>query len=266
MGSTSASRPVHPAAERFPMIEGSAYEEFREDIRTHGLRVPIATLPDGTILDGRNRLKACEEVGIEPVFEIVSTESPMAYVLSANKHRRHLTSSQLAILAADEVPNLRPEAEDKRREAAKEGGRTAGNGRSSHGKKVSHGNSGGDRYPKTVEKAAAMFGTNSDYVQTALTLKANAPDLAEKVLGGEMTIRAAQIECGERTGKRAEIRANAAIQRAAEWVGYIEGVAGYCKNVSVDAVRSDKRLRRHWEESCGSAISAIRDFLKRLKG
>lgn len=262
MGSTSASRPVHPAAERFPMIEGSAYEEFREDIRMHGLRVPIAILPDGTILDGRNRLKACEEVGIEPIFEIVNTESPMAYVLSANKHRRHLTSSQLAMIAADEVPKLRHSAIEN----MAEGGRSAGRGRPKGREKVSDPIAQERRYGKSVEKAADIFGTNASYVQTALTLKANAPDLADKVRDGEISIRQAQVECGERTGKRAEIRANAAIQRAAEWVGYIEGVAGYCKNVSVDAVRSDKRLRRHWEESCGSAISALRDFLKRLKG
>jgi hypothetical protein len=55
------------------------------------------------VLDGRNRYKACQELGIEMTFcEIEDNEDfdPIAYVLSHNLHRRHLTESQRAMVAA----------------------------------------------------------------------------------------------------------------------------------------------------------------------
>jgi hypothetical protein len=38
-----------------------------DDIRQNGLVEPVALL-DGLVLDGRNRLRACEIAGVEPRF------------------------------------------------------------------------------------------------------------------------------------------------------------------------------------------------------
>ena len=55
---------VHPAAEIFPLMSDEEFKGLVADIQEHGLREPIV-LHDGKVLDGRNRVRACEELGIE---------------------------------------------------------------------------------------------------------------------------------------------------------------------------------------------------------
>lgn len=61
--------------------------------------MPVALTPDGQLLDGRHRWRACQELGIEPKTEIITT-NPWAYVVSMNLHRRHLSVSQLSMVGA----------------------------------------------------------------------------------------------------------------------------------------------------------------------
>ena len=44
----------------------AALAELTADILEHGLREPIVLHPDGRVLDGRNRLRACQEAGVGP--------------------------------------------------------------------------------------------------------------------------------------------------------------------------------------------------------
>ena len=95
--------PVHRAAELFPMMNAAALQGLADDIREHGQREPVV-LFDGAVLDGRNRLRACELAGVEPVFVTVESYEvgdPIDFVLSLNEKRRHMTDSQLATLAVD---------------------------------------------------------------------------------------------------------------------------------------------------------------------
>ena len=96
------SYPIHPAAEIFPMMAEKEFADFKKDIDAYGVK-EWGTLYRGQVLDGRNRYKACQELGIEMTFcEIDDTEDfdPIAYVLSHNLHRRHLTTGQRADVAA----------------------------------------------------------------------------------------------------------------------------------------------------------------------
>jgi ParB-like chromosome segregation protein Spo0J len=91
--------PVFPVAALFPMIAADELAELAEDIRENGLQEPIVIAkPNGEwlLVDGRNRLAACQLAGITPHYRILDSD-PTAYVLSANVHRRHLTKGQQAM-------------------------------------------------------------------------------------------------------------------------------------------------------------------------
>ena len=90
----------HPASEIFPLMEGPEFDLLVKDIREHGQQEPIV-LHDGLILDGRNRYRACSELGKAPRTKIFAgSQSPEEYVFSENIVRRHLNESQRAMVAA----------------------------------------------------------------------------------------------------------------------------------------------------------------------
>ncbi len=90
----------HPVAELFPMMNSDDFEVLCLDIATNGLRESIWTY-EGKIIDGRNRYKACLQVGEEPRFrEWDGTGSLTAFIVSLNLARRHLSESQRALVAA----------------------------------------------------------------------------------------------------------------------------------------------------------------------
>jgi DNA modification methylase len=116
--------PVHPAAELFPMMSDEEIDGLVEDIRRQGLLHPIIT-HEGMVLDGRNRLAACKRAGVLPRFEVWrggEDQSPTAWVLAVNLHRRHLDTSQKAMVGARAKVLFDAEAAERRRKAASVGG------------------------------------------------------------------------------------------------------------------------------------------------
>ena len=97
----STAYPLHPAAELFPVMDEVAFTALVADIAAHGQREPILIL-DGQVIDGRHRLRACEQLGLEPLVRQVSADDgdPFGLVVSLNLHRRHLSESQRAMVAA----------------------------------------------------------------------------------------------------------------------------------------------------------------------
>lgn len=98
--------PVHPAAECFPMLNDAAYLELKAGIAAFGQKYPIhIDAKTKVLLDGRNRLRACNELGIEPKIEYVSPEDPLEHIIQCNEVRRHMDTLQRAAIAV-ELANL----------------------------------------------------------------------------------------------------------------------------------------------------------------
>jgi len=110
-------RTEHPAAALFPVLKGAELQELADDIRDHGLLEPIELL-DGTVLDGRSRLAACELAGVEPDFTEANIDDlgPTVYVVSKNLKRRHLKTGQRAAIVQRMQPLLAEEAKERQRE------------------------------------------------------------------------------------------------------------------------------------------------------
>jgi ParB-like chromosome segregation protein Spo0J len=91
---------INDAAEIFPLMGGDDLEALAADIKQNGLRQPLVLNANGELLDGRNRLRACELAGVTPEF-VTMDGDPVAIVVSLNVKRRNLTAGQRAIAAAE---------------------------------------------------------------------------------------------------------------------------------------------------------------------
>jgi|SaaInlStandDraft_7_1057024.scaffolds.fasta_scaffold98518_2 hypothetical protein len=89
----------HKLAGIFPAMDHKQFQLLVASIREHGQQEPIVVYK-GKILDGRNRAGACANLQIKPKTVEYTGKDPLAFVMAANLHRRHLTASQRAMVAA----------------------------------------------------------------------------------------------------------------------------------------------------------------------
>jgi DNA-binding Lrp family transcriptional regulator len=112
--------PIHPAAELFPLMSEPELKELADDIKKNGLQNLITLCNHKNalcVLDGRNRLDAMELAGMKTTGDDVNIfrgckTDPYEFVLSANIHRRHLTSEQKRDLIA-KLLKAKPEQSDR---------------------------------------------------------------------------------------------------------------------------------------------------------
>jgi hypothetical protein len=118
----------------FPLMEQDELRALADDIKANGQqRAVVFWAPNGdcpihnksrkkaVLLDGRNRLDALELAGVEikldeDLLHTVHDGDPYSYVISANIHRRHLTTAQKSeliekLLKADPMKSDRAIAE-----------------------------------------------------------------------------------------------------------------------------------------------------------
>jgi len=87
----------------FPEAKPEDYERLKSDIQANGFdkRQPVV-LYQGDILDGWNRQRACDELGIKPAYQDFAgnDDEAIAYMMRTNK-RRNLNSGQWATIAVE---------------------------------------------------------------------------------------------------------------------------------------------------------------------
>jgi protein gp37/ParB-like chromosome segregation protein Spo0J len=178
---------VHPFADKFPLLEGGEFEELVADIKQNGLREPIVLTNDkATLVDGRNRYRACDAAGVDLVYETLPARYTETMILdlivSENVKRRHLNAGQLSMLALDYEKAIAAAAH---RGPSKE--------------------KSADRPTtpsRSTDKAAKAVGAADRTVQRAKAVQRDAPDLADKVRKGELALDAAAKQAQAR--RRAE--------------------------------------------------------------
>ena len=105
----------HPVANIFPLMMDDEFSALVQDIAEQGQLEPIL-IHDGKIVDGRNRYRACQKLGLDPITQTwKQSGSLIKFIVSKNLHRRHLSSSQRAVIALDILPMLEAEAHERKR-------------------------------------------------------------------------------------------------------------------------------------------------------
>jgi N6-adenosine-specific RNA methylase IME4 len=155
----------HPVADIFPMMSDLEFSGLVDDIKVNGLREPVWLHRDGRIIDGRNRHRACQQLGMEaPTRTYQGDEDGLvAFVVSLNLHRRHLNESQRAMVAA-RIANM-------------------ARGRPMENSSIE---------PITQDAAADLLNVGRESVKRARKVQdEGVPELADAVISGKVSVSAA---------------------------------------------------------------------------
>jgi hypothetical protein len=115
------------------------------------------------LIDGRNRREACRRTGVIPDYVLLDGQDPVAYILSANINRRHLTKGQRAMAVAKIYPKPEKGGRGKNSSVAKE--------------------------------------FSGERLSLARAVLRHAPDLAEQVINGSLSLDNAYEEARIRKGR-----------------------------------------------------------------
>lgn len=195
--------PVHPVASLFPMIDDDALDALAEDIKKNGQREPIivayldeAMIDEPVVIDGRNRHAACKLAGIEPEFKFVMSLndrelSPQViadWIISHNLHRRHLTTSQKAMVGQGYLAYLKEEAKKRQSEGGRRGAEVTNSGERLPPKSVEPGSRSES---ESAVQAAKLVGVGKNSIRDADFVVQNDPELAQQVRDSKVTVSAA---------------------------------------------------------------------------
>jgi len=181
----------HPIAMEFPDADADTFRDLMHSIKATGYNSdhPIV-LYEGKILDGRHRHRACKEVGVEPTFRSFTGtyEDAVAFSVSENLHRRHLTAGQramigdgLAILARHRPPSEAQAIHGERNKSAN--------------LQTGVSNPLGDWVnPDSVEAASRRVHVAPRTVHTARKLREMDPEAARRVRDGQQSLNSAMRE------------------------------------------------------------------------
>jgi N6-adenosine-specific RNA methylase IME4 len=167
-------------AKSFPMSR-EEYDALKESIKKEGLYFPIIVNEEGEILDGYHRYKACQELGIEPKFELKKFPNKLQekkFVLESMLKRRHLNDFQKAELAFPLLEIEKQLARQRKLSTLKKGEKLPSGSNDHNGEKG-----------RAHEVVAKVVGLSPKTFQRAVKIIEKAPEeIKEKVRKGEMSI------------------------------------------------------------------------------
>jgi hypothetical protein len=178
--------PIHPYAEIFPPMIHPEFDRLCGDIAVNGLQDEIV-LYEGKVLDGRHRYLACLARMVTPRFREYAGEcgSPLSYVVSRNLHRRQLTESQRAFVAARLKPLFEEEARQRQLAGLKQGDHPPVSANLRKREKP-------EENASSAQKAAEAMQVSARSVEFADQVKKQGiPELVEAVARGELAVSAA---------------------------------------------------------------------------
>lgn len=97
---------VHPLAARWPMLPDDELAALADSIAAEGLLTPLVVDVHGRLLDGRNRLAACTQAAVDPVFvehDATNEDDIRAFINAQNAHRRNVSTGQKAMAVAEQL-------------------------------------------------------------------------------------------------------------------------------------------------------------------
>ena len=234
--------PFHPVAELFPLMTQAEYEELKNDIKVNGLLVAI-WIYEGKIIDGRNRDRACRELGIQPRFqEWDGRGSLVAFIISLNQHRRHLSASQRAVVAARAKKMFEEEARQRML-----------TGKADPTLKSEEGHTG-----EAAAQAATLFEVGRDSVYKAqAALRDGSPELQQAVTEGQVSVSTAAdlTGLGHEEQDAALAQGPAAVRARAK--------EGAQRKKATDMAANDGAVRRSRTKGDGTQGTAVTEEAKK---
>ncbi|HEX3871826.1 MAG TPA: ParB N-terminal domain-containing protein [Pirellulales bacterium] len=256
---------AHPVADLFPMMSDDELKDLAADIDLRGQLQPIVVHKD-EILDGRNRYAACKLAGVNPTFEQYDDDDPVGHVLAANMARRHMTKGQRAMIIAQ----VCLVSKQTMREAAGQHGISAGRisqaslvikHRADLVKSVISGLVPFDDAYRYAQKSKAEA---EEAERLLAELRDCAPDLADRVVDGDLTIHQAVKARSDRETLRKNQERTAAETATSKMCDYVYPIAHWSSEIAVRYAQNynpaDARVRQITRKMLNDARTAIDDI------
>jgi hypothetical protein len=165
---------IHELAAIFPRLGGLEFDQLKSSIAT-GQQTPVIMYGD-LLLDGRNRINACWELGIPAkAVQWCGAGTAEELILGLNLHRRHLTTSQRSGIAVKLLPALEQQAAE-RMKAGKSGPREK------------------NLQGKATDVAGAQVGISGKSVAKAKKIAEASAATYQELLSGKLTLAQAAKE------------------------------------------------------------------------
>jgi N6-adenosine-specific RNA methylase IME4 len=179
-------RKFHPVAAIFRLLEGEEFADLVASIKANGLLNPIWLHPDGRIIDGRNRERACAEAGVEPRYQTWNGKGSLTeFVFDQNYKRRHLNATEKALAAKKAEPFFAHEAKERQRAAGREFHR----GKRKVSQRIDKPNEN-----RAAARAAKVAKSNRQYVADLKRIEKESPQVYAKIEAGELELPKAKQE------------------------------------------------------------------------